>query len=797
MPSLDVGINARKAKAGANDFTDATRKIQAESKKTDASLASTDQKTKSLGKTLAKAGLAFVTLGAAYKGARFIGAAVKEFAAFEMELANVSTMLDEQTMHYMPLYEKQVADLAVELGESTATLSKGLYDTLSASIPAANAMEFLGVAGKAAKAGLTDTGTAADALTTILNSYSLEATEAERISDILFATVKRGKTTFGELAGGIGKITSLAASAGLSIEEVGAALATMTRAGIQTDIALTSLKAIITTFLSPQEGARKAAEEFGIVLDANTLRTIGLTGVVQKLTGATAEQRSAIFGNIRAITGLSALVQQADGHLADLGFTIDSTGKSQEALNKVSDTTTQKLNRASEGWKRIKRQLGGEVAPAVERVAGRFEDGSSPLAKWVGLTADFMTINLADELEKEKEALKGQREEAEKLTRSWNEMVNALPKGPVKSPFEEMLSDLSVVERAIQGVGAPPNVEAFLNVAAVPSEQYILAMESMEKATAEFQKQIDDFEKTDLEKHIENLRLIGSDLKGAELREFTEALEGVKQKMIELDDLEKDIATRKATAERLKEEAQARQDARDLAQEYIREVQLEKEILWLTNDERERAIKLAQLEAATKRLGVEASEDLVEQYKRELESLQEAREAAEFARTISSGLGDIARAPLQAVLQETQSFGEYMEDELKRIGQRILMAWFDMLITQHIQKAAMSFLGGLAGMPMVASAKGNIFDRGGIVSQPTIFPMAKGAGIMAEKKPEAVVPLERDMQGRLGVVNAGGGGGVHITNVFDPGIMDQWAETESGEQRIVNVIRQNREAIDN
>jgi lambda family phage tail tape measure protein len=59
---------------------------------------------------------------------------------------------------------------------------------------------------------------------------------------------------------------------------------------------------------------------------------------------------------------------------------------------------------------------------------------------------------------------------------------------------------------------------------------------------------------------------------------------------------------------------------------------------------------------------------------------------------------------------------------------------------------------------------GNIlpFAKGGVVSSPTVFPMANGTGLMGEDGPEAVMPLARDSQGRLGV--RGGGTVVNIIN---------------------------------
>jgi phage-related minor tail protein len=51
------------------------------------------------------------------------------------------------------------------------------------------------------------------------------------------------------------------------------------------------------------------------------------------------------------------------------------------------------------------------------------------------------------------------------------------------------------------------------------------------------------------------------------------------------------------------------------------------------------------------------------------------------------------------------------------------------------------------------------FASGGIVSQPTYFPMAGGAGLMGEAGAEAIMPLRRGADGRLGIAGGSGGGG--------------------------------------
>lgn len=91
--------------------------------------------------------------------------------------------------------------------------------------------------------------------------------------------------------------------------------------------------------------------------------------------------------------------------------------------------------------------------------------------------------------------------------------------------------------------------------------------------------------------------------------------------------------------------------------------------------------------------------------------------------------------------------------------------------------AETSFAGAQADLSYVPSANGNAFGQLGhlqafanggaftnsIVTQPTIFPFANGTGLMGEAGPEAIMPLERNSQGKLGVVSNGGGA---ITNII-------------------------------
>jgi len=353
-------------------------------------------KTEAVRKGFTIAGGAMTAFGVA--GALAIRKGIKAAADFEAQMANVNTMLSGQSEKLLPELSDAVSGMAAQYGEGTETLSKGLYDILSAGIDASESVNVLQASVLAAKAGLTDTGTAADALTTILNSYKLEAAAAGDVSDLLFTIVKKGKTTMGELAPKIGMVASLAASSGLSLEDMGAALATMTASGIKTDMAITSLKAITASFLKPQKSAVKMAKKYGIELNSNTLKTKGLTWILKKLSKATKEDTAAIFPNIRALTGVSAMLQDVEGYTEDYTAMLERSGSTAEAYEKQSKTLNNQIAILKESFAKIYRELSIYLVPiflnvvkVLQNVMKAFGNLSPEIQKFIAYAALLTT----------------------------------------------------------------------------------------------------------------------------------------------------------------------------------------------------------------------------------------------------------------------------------------------------------------------------------------------------------------------------------------------------------------------
>ncbi|KKN45141.1 hypothetical protein LCGC14_0685940 [marine sediment metagenome] len=318
-----------------------------------------------------------IALAGAFTGAIF--AATK----FEQQMANVSTMLTETTMPAMKGFEKGIKRLAVQFGQSTQTLSKGLYDILSASIAARDGLGVLETASRAAIAGMTDTASAVDVITTVLNSYQLTARDATKVSDALFATVKAGKLTFADLARFLGMVAAPAAASGASMEGLFASIATLTRAGVRPRIAMTGMRQALMAFAKSTPDAIKAADAFGLSLSTNTLKTIGLVGVLEKLQGASTEQVAAMFSSVEAYNAIITLLGDMEGFVGDLDGQMKAAGSTMKAFNKMSNTMSFWLSRLKQQVFVLAADIGKMFIPALKDISKFILDNESKIKQFV------------------------------------------------------------------------------------------------------------------------------------------------------------------------------------------------------------------------------------------------------------------------------------------------------------------------------------------------------------------------------------------------------------------------------
>ena len=359
-------------------------------------LAHSQKKLRKFSRSAARTGRQMETLS---RGMMGLGAAMavpmiaglREFAKFEKSMSNVATMLDAPKKH-IGAFTSEVSRMSVEFGESTDALSGGLYDILSASIAPEKAMETLRVAVMAAKAGMTDTKTAADAITTVLNSYGLAASEATRVSDILFTIVKGGKTTFGELAPNIGKVAAIAATSGLKIEELATTIAVLTKNGLSTEETMTGIKGVINGFVKATPDAIKAAHDLadGLILSGKTLEDEGLLSVIRRLAELDADELVKIMPNIRAFGGMASASRDVRGFSDQLERMFKAAGATNTAFELATDNMQQGFDEAREALRSLGRTMGEVLAGDGGDFLSWFKIIALDLKAWVSANREMV-----------------------------------------------------------------------------------------------------------------------------------------------------------------------------------------------------------------------------------------------------------------------------------------------------------------------------------------------------------------------------------------------------------------------
>ena len=162
----------------------------------------------------------------------------------------------------------------------------------------------------------------------------------------------------------------------------------------------------------------------------------------------------------------------------------------------------------------------------------------------------------------------------------------------------------------------------------------------------------------------------------------------------------------------------------------------------------------------------------------EMRRLREAlAETGKDAASLEKGLSRGLRRAFDGVVFD----GMKTSDALKTVAQSMIGTAYNAAtkpVTDHVGGLIAQGVAGLFGgaLPFAKGgtfAQGRVmpFANGGVVTGPTTFPMRGGTGLMGEAGPEAIMPLARGPDGRLGVAAQGGGRAVTVVmNIATPDV---------------------------
>lgn len=345
-------------------------------------------------------GIASISLGyrglarsVAFASSAFVGTAgltlalkdsIQGFTSFQAAMQR-SVGLANVSQKSVAAFSKQVLALAPVVGKSPQELANAFYFVASSGIAASKSMDVVAASAKASAAGLGETQVIADAVTSAMNAYGPSVLSAQKATDILVATVRQGKGEASAFAGVIGNVTALAAQLGVGFNDVGAALAAMTRLGTDAETASTQLQRVFTSLVKVTPQQAEAFKSVGLNADVlrQQLGTKGLLFVLDEIRKAFGNNIPAIekaFGDIRAFRGVIALVgKQASSTRQIFKDMADTTGSLQTAFGAISQTSQQQFNKLKASAQVLGVAVGAIFAPLAGEVAGALAGAANQL----------------------------------------------------------------------------------------------------------------------------------------------------------------------------------------------------------------------------------------------------------------------------------------------------------------------------------------------------------------------------------------------------------------------------------
>ena len=325
------------------------------------------------------AGVSAKALGTAVKGilgplslvATAAGAVVTGFKGFveaDRARAAVRTLgVDVKTL------EGQLVGVVARTGglASSNELLAASYDVASAGFgKAADITKILEASLLGAVGGMTDIGTVSDAATSVMNAFGLTTDSVSKIVDGFVQTQNDGKIVVGQYASQIGRVAPIAAAAGVGIDELNAAISTVTAQGVPVESTFSGINQVIASIVKPTSEAAKASKRLGLDFSSAAIQTKGFGGFLEDLinkTGGSEVEITKLFGSVDALKALMPLIND---DLVTFNKNLDNqknaTGAAGDAADIMGQTVSSQISQIVNNITTLVRGLDQVLGPAIK-----------------------------------------------------------------------------------------------------------------------------------------------------------------------------------------------------------------------------------------------------------------------------------------------------------------------------------------------------------------------------------------------------------------------------------------------
>ena len=204
----------------------------------------------------------------------------------------------------------------------------------------------------------------------------------------------------------------------------------------------------------------------------------------------------------------------------------------------------------------------------------------------------------------------------------------------------------------------------------------------------------------------------------------------------------------------------------DTIKQLQRQADKEKQLIQLTGQKRREEELFIDLKNANADADIKTSETRLRTIAQEISAMEERNRVIEAARQQQEDLKSTIESSMEDAFMSIVDGTKTVEQAFKDMARQIIAELYRVLVVKKMVAAISSVLPFANGGVFQGGSQVKAFASGGVVGGPTYFPMSGGkTGLMGEAGPEAIMPLKKGKDGKLGVA-AEGGGGVTINQTF-------------------------------
>jgi TP901 family phage tail tape measure protein len=319
------------------------------------------------------------------------GISIGKTIEFNSSMANVASLMPGASARVLELKDS-VQQVAIQTGKSTADISGGLYQVISAFGDTADSVKILEINAKSGMAGLATTVDAINLTSAVTKAYGdTSAIAVQKASDLALMTVRLGQTTFPELAGSVGRVTPLMKQLGGSQEELFAVMATMTGVTGGAAEVSTQLAGALQSVMAPTKNTTDLMKKLGYTNGQAMIKSLGVQGSIKAIVDAANKSGQPLQSYIGSIEGQVLALGLAGPQAEDYKKKLQEMAKAAGATDAAFREQTTGINYLGFRLNQLKvmaevfaQKLGDKLSPMLKDVADnvfKLAGGIEPLIK--------------------------------------------------------------------------------------------------------------------------------------------------------------------------------------------------------------------------------------------------------------------------------------------------------------------------------------------------------------------------------------------------------------------------------